>query len=81
MAIDYGSLLTDDQKKNILTQRLNQFANEAFQHQLNAQVAEANNDTAGVDASNAALAQLDTAIQVHQEALAALPVSTDTASA
>lgn len=73
MALDYSSMLSDDQKRTILAQRLNQFANEAFQHQLNAQVAEANNDTAGVDASNAALAQLDTAITVHQEALAALP--------
>jgi len=73
MAIDYSSFLSDDQKRTILAQRLQQFSMEAFQHQLNAQVAEANNDTAGVDASNAALAQLDTAITVHQEALAALP--------
>jgi hypothetical protein len=71
--MDYSSLLTDDQKRSILEQRLAQFSSEAYQHSLNAQVAAATNNQEGVDAANEALAVLDTAITVHQEELAKLP--------
>jgi hypothetical protein len=73
--IDYASLLSDAQKRNILTQRLDQFSSEAYQHSLNLQVAEASNNPEGVTAATEALAILDTAINVHQDALAALPAT------
>jgi hypothetical protein len=73
MTIDYSSLLTDEQKRSILEQRLAQFSSEAYQHSLNAQVAQATNDQTGIDNANEALAILDTAITVHQEELAKLP--------
>ena len=73
MAIDYANLLSDSEKRSILTQRLAQFSNEAYQHSLNAQVAAATNNQEGVDAANEALTVLNTAITVHQDELAKLP--------
>jgi hypothetical protein len=72
--MDYSSLLTTEQKKTILTQRLSQFAAEAYQHDINKQVALASDNEEGVKAAEDALVTLDTAITVHQEELAKLPV-------
>ena len=76
MAIDYSSLLTDEQKRGILTQRLAQFAAEAYQHDINKRVALASNNPDGVTSADEALAILDTAITVHQDELAKLPLTT-----
>lgn len=71
--MDYASLLTNEQKKSILEQRIAQFASEAYQHDINKQVALASNNPDGVTSADEALATLDTAITVHQEELAKLP--------
>jgi hypothetical protein len=68
--MDYASLLTNDQKKSILEQRIAQFASEAYQHSINKQVAGDNAEA--VEAADAALAILDNAITVHQDELAKL---------
>lgn len=68
--MDYASLLTNDQKKAILEQRIAQFASEAYQHSINKQVAADNAEA--VEAAENALAILDNAITVHQEELAKL---------
>lgn len=68
--MDYSTLLTDEQKKAILEQRLAQFAAEAYQHVLNKEVAKGNEDV--VKATDEALAILDNAITIHQEELAKL---------
>ena len=68
--MDYSSLLTNEQKKSILEQRIAQFASEAFQHTLNKEVAKDNAEA--VQAADEALAILDNAITVHQEELAKL---------
>lgn len=73
MAIDYSSLLTDEQKKSILTQRLQQFAAEAYQHEINKTVALAAGNEDGEKAADEALAILDKAIEVHQKEIAKLP--------
>ena len=73
MAIDYSTLLTDEQKRAILEQRLTQFVSEAYQHDINKQIAVLSNNTEAIKAADDALVVLDTAITVHQEALAALP--------
>jgi hypothetical protein len=73
MAIDYTGLLSDEQKKSILEQRLTQFAAEAFQHDINKQVATASNNEEGIKQATDALAILDTAMSVHQDELAKLP--------
>lgn len=73
--MDYSALLTDEQKRSILEQRLAQFASEAYQHSINKTVAEASDNEEGVKASEDALAILDKAIAVHQEELAKLPAA------
>ena len=70
--MDYSSLLTNDQKRSILEQRIAQFASEAYQHTLNKTVAESTNNTAGVESADTALAMYDNAITVHQDELAKL---------
>jgi len=73
MAIDYAGLLSDEQKKSILEQRLTQFAAEAYQHDINKQVATASNNEEGIKQATDALAILESAINIHQEELAKLP--------
>lgn len=68
--MDYSALLTNDQKRNILEQRIAQFASEAYQHSINKQVAGDNAEA--VEAADNALAILDNAIKIHQEELAKL---------
>jgi predicted transcriptional regulator len=69
MAIDYSNLLSPEQKQELLTQRIQQFAAEAYQHQLNKQIAESINDADGAANADAALATLETAITVYQAEL------------
>ena len=66
MAIDFNNLLTHDQKRDLLTQRIQQFATEAYQHELNRQIATSVNDAQAVEQAEAALVTLETAIDVHQ---------------
>lgn len=73
MSIDYASLLTDEQKRNILTQRVSQFAAEAYQHSLNKTTCESLNDEEGVANADKALAVLEAAIATHQAELATIP--------
>jgi hypothetical protein len=68
--MNYSSLLTNDQKRSILEQRIAQFASEAYQHELNKEVAKDNPEA--VLAADEALAILDNAITVHQDELAKL---------
>ena len=68
--MDYSTLLTDEQKRQILTQRIAQFASEAYQHTLNKEVAKDNAEA--VAAADEALAILDNAIAVHQDELSKL---------
>lgn len=72
MAIDYKLLLTKDQKKSILEQRLAQFAAEAYQHEINKVVAAGTDNADGVKAAEEALAILDKAIEIHKGELDAL---------
>ena len=69
--MDYSSLLSDEQKRSILTQRIAQFATEAYQHEINKKMAGDNAEA--VAAADEALATLDNAIKIHQEELAKLP--------
>lgn len=72
MAIDYTTLLTAEQKRGILSQRIAQFAAEAYQHSLNKSTCQALNDAEGVEAADKALLILDAAIATHQAELAGL---------
>jgi hypothetical protein len=68
--MDYSALLSNEQKRNILEQRIAQFASEAYQHSINKQVAGDNAEA--IKAADDALAILDNAIKIHQEELAKL---------
>jgi hypothetical protein len=69
--MDYANLLSADQKRSILEQRIAQFATEAYQHEINKKMAGDNAEA--VQAADEALAILDNAIEIHQEELAKLP--------
>ena len=72
MALDYSALLTNEQKRNILDQRITSFAADAYANSINKKSAEALGDA---DAAATAQANIDTltkAIEVHQEELARL---------
>lgn len=71
--LDYSSLLTNEQKRNVLTQRISQFAAEAWQHELNKKTCEQLGDEAGVASADNALTVLETAISVHQTELEDIP--------
>jgi hypothetical protein len=72
--MDYSTLLTDDQKREILVGRIQQFASEAYQISLNQKVLTENNGDEGTIATNQAnLDTLAKAIEVHQNELDALP--------
>lgn len=75
MSIDYAALLTDEQKRNILEQRISQFATEAYQHSLNKATCEALNDEDGASFVDKQLTTLEAAITTHQAELAALPTA------
>jgi len=77
MSVDYNSLLTDEQKRNILTQRIAQFASDAYQHSLNKATSEKVGDADGVATSEKAIATIEAAIEIHQAELAALPAVTE----
>jgi len=68
--MDYSTLLTIEQKRSILEQRLQQFASEAYQHDINKKIAGDNEEA--IKAADEALAILDNAIAIHQEELAKL---------
>ena len=74
MAIDYAALLTDEQKRSILEQRIAQFASEAYQHTLNETTCASLDDQEGVANAQKSLVILEAAITTHQGELAALPV-------
>jgi phage terminase small subunit len=68
--MDYASLLTNEQKKSILEQRIAQFAAEAYQHEINKKLAGDNEEA--IKAADDALAILDNAIKIHQDEIAKL---------
>ena len=68
MAIDFNQFLTAEQKAEIIAQRITQFAAEAFQHELNKQVAQSIGDTEAVAQADAALLTLEEAINTYQNA-------------
>lgn len=70
---DFGSLLTNDQKRQLLNNRISQFVTEAYQHQLNLKTAESINNEQQIEASTKSIEILTAAINIHQEELAKLP--------
>ena len=67
MTLDYSSLLSTEQKKAILEQRIAQFATEAYQHELNRKLAGDNAEA--IKVADNVLATLDAAITLHVDEL------------
>jgi hypothetical protein len=72
MAISYDNLLTQEQKKEIVQGRLQQFAAEAYQTQLNRETQVRDNNEEAISSYDATLSLLESAIEVHQEELTKL---------
>jgi hypothetical protein len=73
--MDYSSLLTTEQKRELLQNRIQQFASEAYQYTLNLKTAETIGTEDQVEGIKRSIAVLDSAIKIHQEELASLPAS------
>ena len=69
MAIDFESLLTNDQKIELVNNRISQFAAEAYQVSLNKKTAESIGTEENISALENTLKVLESAITVHQEEL------------
>lgn len=74
MSINYEDLLSIEQRRNILTQRIQQFATEAWQHEINKQTCELTGDTSGIQAADDALTIINSSIKIYQDKLAELEV-------
>ena len=74
MAIDFASLLTTDQKRQLIQNRIAQFAAEAYQQELNKKTAESINSETQAETAAKSLALLEEAIRIHQEELSKLPI-------
>lgn len=76
MAINYDNLLTQEQKKAIVENRIQQFASEAYQTELNQEIQKrAGNDEVAAGYYET-LALIETAIEVHTEELTKLEAQT-----
>ena len=73
MATDFSALLSDDQKRAILENNIQQLAYQGYQHELNMKTAEALGSEQGVETANEYIAQTEAALLTHREALDALP--------
>ena len=72
MAIDFGTLLTDEQRVEILSSKIQQFAAEGYQHTLNRKVLEDAGNEQGVAEIDNAIQMLNVLIASYQEELASL---------
>jgi hypothetical protein len=73
--MDYSSLLTLEQKRELLQNRIQQFASEAYQYTLNLKTAESMATEEQIEEIKRSIELLDSAIKVHQEELASLPAA------
>jgi hypothetical protein len=73
MSINFDNLLTNDQKRQILEQRIQQFTVEAYQVNLNTRLAETNNDEDAKTQGEQTLVILENAINLYMIELNSLP--------
>lgn len=73
MSNNFSAYLTDEQQKNIIAQRIQQFAVEGFQISINRKVAEANGDEAVLAEIDKNIETLTSVIAAYQAELDALP--------
>jgi hypothetical protein len=74
MSVNYDALLTNEQKRNIVSQRIAQFAAEAYQYALNKKTAEKLGSEEQIEQIDKQIELIEAAIAIHEEELATLPV-------
>jgi hypothetical protein len=75
MSINFDELLTKEQKRQILEQRIQQFAVEAYQITLNTRLAENNGDEEAKANGETTLTTLESAINLYVAELDSLPTT------
>ena len=73
MSVDFSTLLTPEQKRSLLENRIQQFASEAYQYSLNLKTAESVGTEDQVEGIKKSIEILESAIKVHQDELSKLP--------
>jgi hypothetical protein len=73
MSNDFNAYLSDEQRRNILVQRIQQFAVEGYQISINRKVAEATGDEAVIAEIDKNIETLANVIAAYQAELDALP--------
>jgi hypothetical protein len=73
MSNNFSAYLTDEQQKNIIAQRIQQFAVEGYQISINRKVAEASGDEAVLAEIDKNIETLTSVIAAYQAELDALP--------
>ena len=73
MSINFDSILSPNEKRQIIEKRVAQFASDAYQYQLNLKTAEVIGSEEQTEAIRKSLSVLETAIKIHQDELATLP--------
>lgn len=73
MSNNFSAYLTDEQKQNIIAQRIQQFAVEGYQISINRKVAEATGDEAVIAEIDKNIETLTSVIAAYQSELDALP--------
>ncbi len=73
MSNNFSAYLTDEQQKNIIAQRIQQFAIEGYQISINRKVAEASGDEAVLAEIDKNIETLTSVIAAYQAELDALP--------
>lgn len=77
MSNQFSAYLTDEQKRGLIVQRIQQFAVEGYQISINRKVAEANDDKDVLEEIDKNIATLNQVIAVYTEELNALPPQTE----
>jgi len=73
MTIDFAALLPIEERREVLTKRIQQLAAEGYQHKINRLAAQRNNKPELVTEADTAIKEIETVIQVYQEELSILP--------
>jgi hypothetical protein len=73
MTIDFASMLSNDQKRQLILNRIQQFVAEGYQLTLNKRTAESLGSNTQVESTEKAIAVLEEAIRVHKEELDKIP--------
>ena len=73
MTVDFASLLPVEERREVLTKRIQQLAAEGYQHHINRLAAQRNNKPELVTEADNAMRELATVIETYQQELNSLP--------